>query len=121
MALHNDLGTHGEALACNFLIKKGFEILDQNWTHGKSEVDIIACKDGVIVFVEVKTRSSDLFGEPQQFVNDAKIDQLATAANAYIQIMEHAGEVRFDILSVSLVVHENYRIEHFEDAFWPEP
>ncbi|WP_450782892.1 YraN family protein [Streptomyces sp. NPDC001635] len=58
MALHNDLGRAGEKIAKQYLEDQGYEILDENWTHGKAEVDLIVYKNGIMIFVEVKSRSS---------------------------------------------------------------
>ena len=118
MAVHNDLGRKGEAIAKTHLESLGYEILDENWTHGKLEVDLIAYKNKVIVFVEVKARTGTGFGEPEDFVDDRKQKLLAEAADEYIYLMNHQGEVRFDIISV-LFKGENYTLKHIEDAFWP--
>jgi len=58
MALHNLLGIKGETIAKAYLSEKGYEIMDENWCHGKAEIDLIAYYQRRIVFVEVKTRSS---------------------------------------------------------------
>ncbi|HVW14840.1 MAG TPA: YraN family protein [Mucilaginibacter sp.] len=121
MARHLDLGRKGEGLAKTFLESAGYEILDENWTHGKCEVDLVAYKEGVIIFVEVKTRSGNNFGEPEDFVDKRKQRLLAVAADEYVYLMDHQGEVRFDI--VSILVHRNadHTLKHIEDAFWPSP
>ena len=120
MAEHNDTGMRGERMARKFLEEKGYEILDENWTAGKSEVDIVAFKDGVIIFVEVKTRTSANYGQPESFVTSAKMEQLARAAEEYVEIMEHIGEIRFDVISVLFNAQNRYEITHFVDAFWPD-
>lgn len=119
MALHLDLGRKGEYLAKEHLVKAGYEILDENWTHGKLEVDLIAYKNKVMVFTEVKTRTSNWFGEPEDFVDVRKQKLLADAADEYIYLMNHQGEVRFDIISILFDKQTNYTINHIEDAFWP--
>jgi len=119
MAQHLDLGRKGESLAKTFLEGLGYEILDENWTHGKAEVDLIAYKDRVIIFTEVKTRTGNGFGEPEDFVDRRKQKLLADAADEYIYLMDHQGEVRFDIISVLFDRNENYTLKHIEDAFWP--
>ena len=74
MAYHNELGKIGEKLAAEYLINKGYEILAQNFYFDKAEIDIIAKKDNnTLVVVEVKTRNSDFFGDPQVFVTPSKI------------------------------------------------
>ena len=119
MAQHLDLGRKGESLAKTLLENSGYEILDENWTHGKAEVDLIAYKDGVIIFAEVKTRTGNSFGEPEDFVDARKQKLLVEAADEYIYLMEHEGDVRFDIISVLFDRQSNYTIKHIEDAFWP--
>ena len=119
MAVHLELGRRGESLAKTFLEGLGYEILDENWTHGKAEVDLIAYKDKVIIFTEVKTRTGNRFGEPEDFVDRRKQRLLAEAADEYIYLMDHQGEVRFDIISVLFDRSENYTLKHIEDAFWP--
>ena len=119
MALHLDLGRKGESLAKTFLESLGYEILDENWTHGKAEIDLVAYKDKVIIFAEVKTRTGNAFGEPEDFVDNRKQKLLAEAADEYIYLMDHQGEVRFDIISVLFDKNANYTLKHIEDAFWP--
>ncbi|MDB5125491.1 MAG: hypothetical protein JWP94_3620 [Mucilaginibacter sp.] len=119
MALHLELGRRGESLAKAHLENAGYEILDENWTHGRLEVDLIAYKDRIIIFTEVKTRTGNYFGEPEDFVDIRKQKLLAEAADEYIYLMNHQGEVRFDIISVLFDKQTNYTIKHIEDAFWP--
>jgi len=119
MALHLDLGRKGERLAKEHLEKAGYEILDENWTHGKLEIDLIAYKDRVMIFTEVKTRTGNWFGEPEDFVDARKQKLLVEAADEYIYLMNHQGEVRFDIISILFDKQTNYTINHIEDAFWP--
>ncbi|MDB5131209.1 MAG: hypothetical protein JWR02_958 [Mucilaginibacter sp.] len=119
MAVHLDLGRRGESLAKAHLENAGYEILDENWTHGRLEVDLIAYKDRIIIFTEVKTRTGNYFGEPEDFVDLRKQRLLAEAADEYIYLMNHQGEVRFDIISVLFDKQTNYTINHIEDAFWP--
>ena len=118
MAKHLDLGRQGEAIAKTHLLNLGYEILDENWTHGKLEVDLIAWKNSVIIFTEVKTRSSNGFGEPEDFVDNRKQKLLADAADEYIYLMNHQGDVRFDIIAI-LFKGSEYTLKHIEDAFWP--
>ncbi len=119
MATHNELGFKGEAIAKEFLEKNGYEILDENWIHGKAEVDLIAYLNRQIIFVEVKTRTSAPYGMPEDFVSDAKQRQMELAASEYIELMNHQGEIRFDIISILFDKHNKYNLKHIEDAFWP--
>ena len=119
MAVHLELGRRGESLAKTHLEDAGYEILDENWTYGKAEVDLIAYKDKVIIFAEVKTRTGNGFGEPEDFVDARKQKLLVSAADEYIYLMDHQGDVRFDIISILFDKQANYTLKHIEDAFWP--
>lgn len=116
MAQHNELGKQGELIAVDFLIKKGYTIRDKNWRYLKSEVDIIAQKENTIVAVEVKTRTSDYFGDPQDFITKKKVKLLVLAMNEYVISKELDAEVRFDIIAI-LQNKKAFKIEHLEDAF----
>jgi putative endonuclease len=118
MATHNILGQKGEAIARKFLEDNTYEILDENWCYGKAEVDLIAYRDKRIIFVEVKTRSSTGFGQPEDFVNESKQTLLQKAAEEYLYIMNFKGEIRFDIISILFDKHGEYKLRHIEDAFW---
>ena len=118
MAEHNDFGKLGEELAVNYLIGKGYEILERNWHNIHKEVDIIA-KDGqFLVFVEVKARRSNEYGEPDLAVTKRKQRMLIAAANAYITRNKLDVETRFDIISIIFKDGESL-IDHIEDAFLP--
>ena len=119
MATHNDLGRKGEAMAKAHLEATGYEIMDENWVFGKAEVDLIAYKNSVIIFTEVKTRTGNGFGEPEDFVDARKQRLLIEAADEYIYLMNHEGEVRFDIISILFDRNNNHTLKHIEDAFWP--
>jgi len=119
MALHLDLGRQGEQLAKDFLIQKSYRILAQNWRYGRAEVDLIAAFEQKIIFIEVKTRRSTDHGEPEDFVNWKKEKQLEFASSAYIERLNHQGEIRFDIIAIVFENQDLYHINHIEDAFWP--
>ena len=120
MASHNDFGNKGELLAKQYFEHNGYEVLDENWTFEKSEVDLILYKDSKIIFAEVKTRSGNKFGAPEESVNLKKQKLLVIAANEYIHLMDHKHEVRFDIISILFNKFGKHTITHIEDAFWPE-
>ncbi len=119
MAKHNIFGHQGELLAKEFLEKSGYEILEENWTFKKSEIDLIVYKERKIIFVEVKARSGNFFGQPEDFVNASKQKQMELAAEEYIHLMSHKGEIRFDIISLLFDKSGNHQLRHIEDAFWP--
>lgn len=116
MATHNELGKKGEELAVELLQKNGYTILECNWRYKKAEVDIIALKNDILAVIEVKTRTSNYFGNPQDFVNQKKIQLLVEAINEYVTSKDLNIEVRFDIIAI-LKNKNNFNIEHLEDAF----
>ncbi len=117
MAEFHKTGKKGEEIAVSFLKQHGYIILEQNWRSGSYEIDIIAKKNDFIIVVEVKTRRTNYFGEPEEFVTKAKQKQLVKAADAYIQKNNIENEVRFDIISV-LFKGEKHAVHHIEDAFY---
>lgn len=119
MANHNILGKNGEAKAKAFLEEKGYLILGQNLIFGKAEIDILALYNKLLVVVEVKTRSTNDFGEPEEFVSQKKQELLATAIEEYIEENKLENEVRFDIISV-VVNDKSSKINHIENAFFAE-
>jgi putative endonuclease len=118
MAEHNNLGKKGEDIAADFLLLKNYEILEKNWRFGKSEVDLIAMFNGVLIFIEVKTRSTDAFGKPEEFVSQKKQDMITFAAPRYMEKIKHDWAIRFDIISIIANKDDTYSIEHIEDAFF---
>lgn len=114
----HELGKLGEELAVEYLIRKGYQILERNWHSGHKEIDIIALCDNILVIVEVKTRRSDEFGEPDIAVGKDKQRMLIWAADAYVRFKNLDVEVRFDIISIVFTDSEP-EIEHIEDAFIP--
>jgi len=119
MARHNELGKEGETLAKQFLEDKGYQIVAMNWRYRRAEVDIIAKWEDWLIFVEVKTRTSEAFGRPEDFFTPAKERLMSQAAFAYIEQMDFMGEVRFDVIAILAPPNSNPQITHFEDAFFP--
>jgi putative endonuclease len=107
-------GREGENLATEFLKQKGFEVVARNYRHKRAEIDIIVKKDDWLLFIEVKTRSSANYGEPEEFVDLAKARMIFSAAEEFIFSTDWHGHVRFDVISVKL--GSEPEIVHFEDA-----
>jgi len=118
MAEFHETGKKGEELAASHLEKNGYQILEKNWRSGPNEIDIIAQNGDILVVVEVKTRRTNYFGEPEEFVTKNKQKLLVKAANNYVLKNKIDNEVRFDIISI-LYKGEQYKIYHIEDAFYP--
>ncbi|MGL4599858.1 MAG: YraN family protein [Bacteroidia bacterium] len=118
MAESHKAGAQGEEQAAAFLQQAGFQILHRNWRVLHLEVDLVAMKDQKLIIVEVKTRGTDEFGEPETFVSKAKQRNLIRAANFYLEQHHLDHEVRFDVVAI---VNRNgqAQIRHIPDAFSP--
>ena len=118
ISAHYTLGIEGEGIACQYLSNTGYRILHTRYRIEGIEIDIIARKEDILVFVEVKTRRSDALESPQDAVDIKKQHRMIRAANAYMQDYEEDLSIRFDIIAI--VTNANHsRIDHIEDAFSP--
>ena len=114
------LGIKGEDLAAGYLRKKGFTILERNFSCRLGEIDIIARQGNYLVFVEVRTRSGKEYGLAQESITLSKINRLRKLACFYLAVKRrHAGsEVRFDVIAVHCAgVAGSMEITHIENAF----
>lgn len=116
MAQHNDFGKLGEQLAQQHLVRQGFAIMETNYRVGKLEADIIAYREGLLAFVEVKTRQTTDFGDPEEFVTPQKQRSYIRLANHFVLERNRDEEVRFDIITV-VVNATGFKINHIENAF----
>jgi len=114
-----DLAARGEERAGEYLIKKKYKILDRNYRCPLGEIDLVAEREGVIVFVEVKTRSGRGFGEPEEAVTRAKQRKLGQLAEYYLKAKRLPDrDVRFDVVAVlENAADGSFEIAHFEGAF----
>ena len=122
MAKHNELGHEGEEIAAEYLRQEGYAILHRNWKalHSRHELDIVAQKDRLLVVVEVKTRASRNYGEPEDAVDWRKQQSIVAATNAYVMQYRIDLPIRFDIISIVGEGAET-EIKHIERAFLPRP
>ncbi len=119
MAQHNDLGRWGEDIAAEYLESKGYVILERDWKIGHRDIDIIALDGDEMAFVEVKTRRSNLFQQPEQAVDWVKVRNLTYAANAYVKQKMVDNVIRFDVVTVLASTDDDYKVDHIENAFMP--
>lgn len=117
MAQHNITGNNGEALAAGYLIKNGYNILHQNWRHAHWEVDIIAEKEKMLHFFEIKTRLSKKFGYPEDGVDKKKIQNLINAAEEYLYQQPQWERIQFNILSITMLKSEPVEYFLIEDVY----
>jgi putative endonuclease len=118
MAEHNELGKKGEELAVGYLREQGYTILATNFRAGRNEIDIVARDGDTLVIVEVKSRQSNFFAEPEYSVTKDKQKALIRAANSYIYRNNIDLETRFDIVAI-ILNNEEVHINHLKDAFYP--
>ena len=119
MAEHIQKGKYGEELAKKYLEKQGYTILETNWRYKNLEIDLIALDGNALCVIEVKTRSTDVFGEPEVFVTSSKQQKLIKAINMYIRKTTCEKEIRFDIVSI-IENKELCKINLIKDAFYPK-
>jgi putative endonuclease len=112
----NTLGKEGEKLAVQFLKARGFRIIDRNYRTAFGEIDVIAEEGGVLVFVEVKTRSGDAYGSPFEAVDRRKREKIKKVALCYLKEIRKQPPARFDVLSID-VESGRKKIDHIKDAF----
>ncbi len=117
MAAHNDTGKFGENLAAIYFTQKGYEILHSNWRHGHWEVDIIATKNNMLHFIEVKTLSSDKYGYPEEKIDRKKIRYLINASEQFLFLYPQWQRIQFDVLAITIL--KNKAPEYFliEDVY----
>ena len=112
------LGQAGEAAAADFYRRAGFEVLAQGYRHRRAEVDLVLRRGSeLLVFAEVKTRSSGQYGPPETFVSARKKELFRAAATHLQEELDWRGDIRFDILAITQL-SQGFRIEAFEDAFY---
>ena len=106
MAQHNNTGNKGEELAVTWFSNNNYKILHTNWRHRNWEIDIIAYKENILHFIEVKTRTSIAFGYPEDNVSRKKIAYLIDAADEYLQLYPKWKRIQFDILAITISKNE---------------
>ncbi|CAN5627496.1 YraN family protein [soil metagenome] len=117
MAKHNHTGKLGESMGVVYLAEIGYQVMEQNWRHSHWEVDVIATKDNVLHFIEIKTRRSKNFGMPEDKVGKKKIEHLIKAAEAYLYLHPEWQRIQFDILSILLIPNELPEYFLIEDVY----
>ncbi|MBT9394145.1 YraN family protein [Hymenobacter sp. NST-14] len=114
----HELGHAGEDAALHYLLGRGYELLHRNYRYRRAEVDLIMrLGPALLVFVEIKARSSAQYGHPEEFVTERKRQLLRLTAEHLQETLNWSGDIRFDILALTPAA-AGLRIEHFEDAFY---
>ena len=122
MRAKDGLGKYGERVAATYLVNDGYELIDCNWRCDegelKGELDIVARRNGVLTFVEVKTRSSVDYGEPAEAVGPVKVRRIRELATVWMRLhpTEH-DDVSFDVMSVMHSGKGAATVTHLREAF----
>lgn len=117
MASHNILGKFGEGLAQRYLTERAFTLIHTNWKHSYYEIDIIATKENVLHFIEVKTRRSHQYGLPEESVDTKKMKKLMVAAEAYLYAHPGWKRVQYDVLAISIEKQNQPEFFFIEDVY----
>ncbi len=121
----NALGKQGEQIAEQYLINQNYNIVARNLQSSHLEIDLIAQKNDTLAIVEVKTRQTNFFGNPENAVNKSKQKNLFKATQQFLETYKNTNpklEIRFDIIAITINnKQKNIDIQHFKDAFHYQP
>ena len=117
MAIHNETGKKGEELAATYLKQKGFEILHANWRYSNYEIDIVASKGNMLHFIEVKTRTNQKFGHPEESVSYTKLNNLLKAGAEYQYKYPQWKYVQYNVLSITIRGNQPPEFFFIEDVY----
>ncbi|OYZ02644.1 MAG: hypothetical protein B7Y37_02325 [Sphingobacteriia bacterium 28-36-52] len=115
---HLETGAVGEELAVAYLLERDYLILERNWRCKHLEIDIIAAHENLLVFIEVKTRNSLVFGFPEESISKIKMKRLKLAAALYHYHHPRFKRIQFNVISILLQEQKNAAIEMFEDVYF---
>ncbi len=110
------IGLIGEMRAAQYLRKKGYSICSANFKSKTGEIDIIALKDNILCFIEVKTREYGVYFQPSEAVDYRKEESIKSTAAYFIEASKLKMNVRFDIIEV-IICDDKFKINHIENAF----
>ena len=116
MAEHVDLGIAGEEAAARYLVKHGYKIRHRNWQFGHKELDLVTTYENMLVVVEVKSRTSEMYQNPREAVTNKKQRFIIDATERYINVYNIDKEVRFDVVEV-IFYKKVHKINHIIEAF----
>lgn len=116
MAKHLETGKEGEEMAAAWLLEQGFTILHRNWKHSYFELDVIAEKEDILHFIEVKTRTTDTYGYPEEGVTAKKLERLMNAGEEFLNMYPVWERIQYDILSIRLYTNKAPEYFFIEDV-----
>ena len=113
-----EFGDQGESIACNFLLENGYKIVKRNYRFGKGEIDVIATKDKLIIFLEVKTRNNQNFGPAELAVTKGKQNQVRKIAESFLYENNFTDyDCRIDVIAINYQGRDKYNLNHIINAF----
>ena len=115
---NKDTGNFGENLACEYLIEKGFVIVEKNWRYKHLEIDIIASKEDCLHIIEVKTRRSSTYGFPEQHIDAIKMQHLKNAAALFQYQHPIWKMLQFDVIAIQLYSETKWDLFFIEDVYF---
>lgn len=115
MAKHLETGRLGEEMAAAWLMGQGFHLLYRNWKHSYFELDVVAEKENILHFIEVKTRRTDTYGHPEEAVTEKKLERLMNAGEEFLQQNPQWKRIQYDILSIRLFTNKAPEYFFIED------
>ena len=104
-------------MAREYLLKRGFLILYQNWRYRHWEVDFIASQNNILHFIEVKTRRTQKFGYPEEDVTKKKMENLINASAEFLYLNPEWKLIQFDVLSITLLANREPEYFFIEDIY----
>jgi putative endonuclease len=116
MASHLEIGKEGEKLAEVYLSERGYTMLHRNWRYGRYELDLIATKNEKLHFIEVKFRSYNHFGSPEDAVTKKKVKSLMQAIEQFLFLYPQYDDFRLDVLSITQRSPDNVEYFLIEDV-----
>lgn len=116
MATHVEIGREGEKLAEVYLAERGYSLLHRNWRYGKYELDLIFTKNERLHFVEVKFRSGNYYGRPEDAVTKKKIRDLLKAIDQFLFLYPQYNDFRLDVLSITQYAPDDVEYFFIEDV-----
>ncbi len=119
--MKHNVGKLGESIAKEYLRSKGYKILETNWRYRGGEIDIIAISpEGILSFIEVKTRRTEDFGLPEESIDYRKAKKILSGAQLFLHdkgFSESQIEISFDVISITISPDGNFNINHIKNAF----
>ncbi|HEU4903791.1 MAG TPA: YraN family protein [Flavisolibacter sp.] len=116
MATHLEIGREGEKLAELYLAQLGYQLLHRNWRYGRYEIDLIATRNDMLHFVEVKFRSCNQYGNPEEAVTKKKIRSLLQAIDQFLFLHPQYNDFRLDVLSITQTTPDDVDYFFIEDV-----